>query len=133
MPSIGIRVEQLIAQVAVDHVGTLGEEHDVAQRRPFERTGANGPQPGDGAQNGTLSGAACAHDEEALIAAQFKGQIIHQCFRSVRRAHGQLVQLHPAAVVRPLPGSPLALRALPPHRIHPDSSHNMPRRCTPAR
>ncbi len=86
------------------------------KRGTFERAAGSGPQSCDGPENGAFSRAARPHDHEALIGAQFEGQLLHQRFFFSRSADGEFVEFHDPAVflryVYRLEGDPLFLRIM---------------------
>ncbi len=101
---VRIGIHQLITQAALDHVGALGQEHELVRRRPLQMPAGSRPQSGDRAQHGTLPGSARAHDQQALASMEVEGQFLHQDLLHSGGADGELVQFHRAAVFSRLVG-----------------------------
>ena len=71
-------ITELLAQAAQDHVGLLGNEQQLGDRRTLHITGGGGPEAAHQAQQRGLAAAARPHHQHALFRTHLKAQVVDQ-------------------------------------------------------
>ena len=86
-------IDELGAEISGYHVGFLREEDEMIVRGAIDGSAAWGPEPCDGAEEGTFSCTAFAHHEQTAARRKLETEVLRQRFVTAGRLDGYVIEL----------------------------------------